>query len=1432
MEAISLLPGGKPRIMKIPLALIFALILCIVRTSQAQTVMFSEKFDSMGPAGTNLPPGWIAGYLGAVGSLNRAVMDPYAGNGLAITAMPLAVSDGSAIPANNVGTVFNFSTTGSSDRALGNYPRTNPSGDQIMQVAITNQLGRDVTDIILTYAGEQWRQAQGTAATKPEKLRVLLSVTSPTNGFTYLGTNFDFSAPQDGAGNVGLDGNNATNRAVITGTVKLPTALASGQTLYVRWHDWNDDATTDHFLAIDDVLISAANVPVAATAVTNWVAFNDHRPTATGTSPNATSYDMRLTGDGGVLRNFITGADLKATLVVTAKGTPDDLGTTAQPNAGTPAYNLFNGIVDVGNSSGTVGVRSSSGSTVTMTFTNLDVTKKYIFRGTSMRGGSYNDRWLLCTLQGAGSFTDAHVNGSSNTNIFTKDTFPAAPLTKGQVVINTGENRVGSMVGWDNIIPGPDGSFSIVNSQYIGPTPFGDPVGGAPAYAYSLIAIYLVEVSVTASAPEVTGFSISPAGFSATIKDAAGATLDAASLSVKLNGQAVTVSTTKQADISTIKYSPLTLLPSGSTNGVTITFQDSNKRSYTVTREGVVTVYTAVPAAYAVPAADVDKSKAGFRIRPYGTEAAQPNTLTWTEEQLAGMHGPNLANLAGADADGFLTWTGIVDFAREADGQIGSFTDVNGYPEQPLPGFPGTQIQDGGTGNASLEILTFMDFTSAGLFTMGVNSDDSFKVTAARAPADKFGVTLGQYEGGRASADSTFTIFISQAGIYPFRLMWENGTGGANVEWFTVTDTGVKMPINAANSLAIKAYREAKTGPFVKAMSPLPGAIEVPLTNSIDLTLMDATTVVQTGTIQLTVNGQSVTPRIDKLAGSKETKVSYSPPGGLPPETTNVVRLVYGDNASPPNLYTNDYSFVSKPTLVTLLAIDDRTMWRYDRSGNDLGTVWKEKSFNDSAWPEGPALLGDETSTVDTMRTPFSRTSDITGSGIITFYFRAHFNYTGPAGARLRLTHVVDDGAVFYLNGVEVYRFGIAANTTVTATTLFTDHENAYAGPFSISAAMLVPGDNVLAVEVHQSSATSSDIVFGAILEAITSGLPRTTLTILGPAPDAVVTRDTPIEFILGDGTQKVVASSIQLLVNGQAVVPTVNKPAGSTATRVTYSPAGGLPAGSTNTVKLIFSDDGSPASVTTKEYSFTTKYDTITLVAIDDKTLWSYDRSGTDLGTAWKEKNFNDSAWPKGAALLGDETTTVTTMRTPFSRFDDFTGAGIISFYFRIHFNYTNDPAIATLNLREVVDDGAVFYLNGVEVYRMSNMPAGALTYQTLANPDHENAWEGPFTIPSTSLVKGDNVLAVEVHQNSATSSDIVFGAELSAVLIPVKPPTPATFSSFTRSGTGLILAWTGTGTLQSADVVTGPWVDVANAVSPYTITPSGSAKFYRFKP
>ena len=64
------------------------------------------------------------------------------------------------------------------------------------------------------------------------------------------------------------------------------------------------------------------------------------------------------------------------------------------------------------------------------------------------------------------------------------------------------------------------------------------------------------------------------------------------------------------------------------------------------------------------------------------------------------------------------------------------------------------------------------------------------------------------FNAGRGAADTIFGFAVPEAGVYPMRLIWYEGGGGANVEWFTVGSDGTKTLINAEGGL--KAYRFAE----------------------------------------------------------------------------------------------------------------------------------------------------------------------------------------------------------------------------------------------------------------------------------------------------------------------------------------------------------------------------------------------------------------------------------------------------------------------------------------------------------------------------------------------------------------------------------------------------------------------------------------------
>ncbi|MED5585660.1 MAG: Ig-like domain-containing protein [Verrucomicrobiota bacterium] len=171
---------------------------------------------------------------------------------------------------------------------------------------------------------------------------------------------------------------------------------------------------------------------------------------------------------------------------------------------------------------------------------------------------------------------------------------------------------------------------------------------------------------------------------------------------------------------------------------------------------------------------------------------------------------------------------------------------------------------------------------------------------------------------------------------------------------------------------------------------------------------------------------------------------------------------------------------VSVYTAVTSELITAGSVWSYLDDGSDQGREWIAADYDDSQWASGPAQLGygdgDEATTVG-----FGEDSDEKHP---TTYFRHRFLVDNPAefeSLGIRLLH--DDGAAVYINGSEVLRSNLAEDA------LFSDFAPATSPGendfflFTADASLLVAGENIIAVEIHQVSGTSSDISFDLSLE-------------------------------------------------------------------------------------------------------------------------------------------------------------------------------------------------------------------------------------------------------------------------------------------------------------------------------------------------------------
>ncbi|PCJ63918.1 MAG: hypothetical protein COA58_14905 [Bacteroidetes bacterium] len=177
------------------------------------------------------------------------------------------------------------------------------------------------------------------------------------------------------------------------------------------------------------------------------------------------------------------------------------------------------------------------------------------------------------------------------------------------------------------------------------------------------------------------------------------------------------------------------------------------------------------------------------------------------------------------------------------------------------------------------------------------------------------------------------------------------------------------------------------------------------------------------------------------------------------------------------------------------------------------------------------------------------------------------------------------------------------------------------------------------------------------------------------------------------------------------------------------------------------------PTLVTLTLLFFLTNLCNAQTTIIAKNATWKYLDDGSNQGTSWQATAFSDVSWSSGTSVLGYGSIGGITLGTSSINNNPTT-------YFRKSFTLTS-TAYDNIDLNLLVDDGAVVYLNGTQLLS-DNMP-GTWSYSSFASgatsseDDYEN-----FVVPSTALVTGTNVIAVEVHNANATSSDLGFDLEV----------------------------------------------------------------------
>ncbi|MFM1767981.1 MAG: hypothetical protein RJA22_510 [Verrucomicrobiota bacterium] len=718
--------------------------------------------------------------------------------------------------------------------------------------------------------------------------------------------------------------------------------------------------------------------------------------------------------------------------------------------------------------------------------------------------------------------------------------------------------------------------------------------------------------------------------------------------------------------------------------------------------------------------------------------------------------------------------------------------------------------------NGSPSVALSSPTNNASVTTPGV-----LEITATAADSDGTVTQVAFYTNGVLFATDT---------VAPYAVTWTNPPAGAHTLTAAATDNDGATNLSAAVSITATT---GNSSPTVAISAPATGAS---LLSGSNLTVT-ATAADSDGAVV------GVEFYVDGTRMAADTNAPYAFTWTNAPLGAYTLTARATDNQgatawSDPVAVTVAFAASGTNTLVA-----QGSAWRYRDTGVDPGTNWVSAAYDDSAWPVGLAQLGfgdgDEATLVG-----FGGDSN---NVHITTWFRRAWVVSDPgAFTDLQLRLLRDDGAVVYLNGVEVARQNMPAGpiTSSTLTPASTSSETTFfVSTFGVE--NLVAGTNVLAVEVHQSAVTSSDLSFDLQLIGLT--LPNTppSVALSSPTNNASVSTPGLLEITAtasdADGTVAQVAfftNGVLLAIDTAApyAVTWTNPPAGahtltaaatdnegatnlsaavsitaaagnSSPTVAISAPATGasLLSGSNLTVTAtaadgdgtvvgveFYVDDTRMATATNAPYAFTWTNAplgayTLTARATDNEgatawsdpvavtvafaangtntlvaqgSAWRYRDSGVDPGAGWTGLAYNDSAWSVGLAQFGygdgDEATVVGYGPSSTSRY--------ITTWFRRAWVVSNPALFNALQFRVLRDDGVVVYLNGVEVVRQ-NMPSGTVAASTLASSAIAGADETTFfstTVGTAALVAGTNVIAVELHQSGASSSDISFDLQL----------------------------------------------------------------------
>jgi len=722
-----------------------------------------------------------------------------------------------------------------------------------------------------------------------------------------------------------------------------------------------------------------------------FVAFNEHNR-GPNTSTNTTAWTIAGSNttnqNSGLLKNITNGVPTKVTLTVTTNaGASFVIQNSGFPTNASPASNVFGAYITFGN--GIYGLLTNQ--VATYTLTGLDPNNLYSIKGTTIRGAaaaSNTNRWTLFELTGADSFTSAHsarcLTGDSNT----------FSLANNQVVLSTGDNRLGDMFDWESIAPGLDGTVVINVRKFFGA-------------ANSIPSIFY--------------------------------TNDWTAIGTAFGLEALRVAETFVVNPPTMAVQPQDLaMALGASNAI------------------VAQVVGSAPLAYQWYKGNAGNTSSNALLNATNT-----------------FYSVALAALSDAGAYTLVATNGY--------GKVTSRTAQITVIAQP-PSF-----------------VTPPAYQPSNVIAM-VDSTTNLSALAAGTPP----ISYQWYDGSRVPGDvkvagatnAVFTLVAAESNAGPFYVVASNIVG--------VTTSSVATLFLSYSNIVVNPALPADTTVNIGATVNLTASVtsgskprvqwflgDVPLLNATNLTLT--------------------------FSNVSQAQIGYYQAMVYNPVSTNWSHGALLNVARPP---------------FTLAGTNQ--IWTFNDKGVDLGTTWTASNYNTATWSNGPALLGFKFENgaylaadaaapagFGTFRTRMAKTNAASGgNNLTTYYLRTMFTNDGSwslPGMTMTMSNLLDDGAIIYLNGTEILRTNLPAGpiTYQTWAPLALNADHWIVNPVPLN--LLVPGVNVIAVELHQSTATSSDIDW---LSLVTCNYAApSALTITNQPDDIVVPEGQNATFVVGAST-------------------------------------------------------------------------------------------------------------------------------------------------------------------------------------------------------------------------------------------------------------------------------------------------------------------------